>query len=391
LRILWLSNYSSPSAYALQSRLYIPRIKACGHDVSVLELANGRFPPRNVGGVEVLPVGKDPFGMDVILEHFQRGGYHAAISLIDPWGLNPEIMKRVPWYAFAPIDTQPVSPRNLKALSGCVRPIALTRWGEEELRVAGMNPLYLPHGFDPAIWHTANRDAAREQLGIPPNVFFAAFVGVNDSLPSRKGLDTLLFAWHILCQAHEDMLLYLHTDVQGNIPERGDIGGVDVIATLNGLQLQNDPRIKLVDVFRYRTFSIPSSELALVAAAADVLVIPSMGEGFCVPIIEFAACGTPSIVTDFGSQAELASQMGGQMLFRDMQWGWQNAGVARALLNAVVSGLETAYQERGTTAGAARRAAAVQGAQAYNIDRVFMEYGIPVLNAIAEATMEAAR
>ncbi len=391
MKILWLSNYSVDSAYAIQAQLYVPRLLSMGHDVSVLELQLGRTKNRTVNGVNILPLGKDPMGSDVVLEHFRRGGFHAVVSLIDPWGMHPDILKQVPWYPFAPIDTQPVSPRNLKALSGCTRPIALTRWGQDELRVAGFDPLYLPHGFDPAIWHPANRQQARDHLGIAPHVFFAAFVGVNDSIPSRKGLDTLLFAWHLFCRDHDDILLYLHTDPQGQIPERGDIGGVDVIAMLNGLQLGNDARVKLADVFRYRTNSIPHSELALIAAAADVLVLPGKGEGFGVPIIEFAAVGTPSIVTNFGAMGELGIQMGAQLIPFEPEWGWQNAMTARVLIAPLVEALEKAHAERNTPAGEARRQAALQGAQAYNIDRVFMEHGVPVLNTMAEMTMEAVR
>lgn len=362
-----------------------------GHEIDVLELSNGRSKPRVVDGVKILPAGKDPFGGDSLLEHFRRGGYHAVVTLVDPWGMNPAVMKQVPWFPFAPIDTQPVSPRNVEALKACVRPIALTQWGIEQLQQVGLNPFYLPHGYDPAIWHPSDRSQAREALGIPPEVFFAAFVGVNDSLPSRKGIAELLFAWHIFRSQHEDVMLYLHTDPQGNIPETGNHGGIDVLAMLKSLALEGDHSIKLVDIFRYRTQSIPAAELASVATAADVLMLPGKGEGFGVPIIEFAAAGTPAIVTNFGAMAELASQMGGQLLHFEPDWGWQNAMTARVLIPAIVEALEKAYSERGMDAAQARRQAALQGAQAYAIDRVFMQYGVPVFEAMAETTMEAIR
>jgi len=253
--------------------------------------------------------------------------------------------------------------------------------------VAGLNPLYLPHGYDPNVWHPQDRQAARAQLGIDPNVFFAAFVGVNDSLPSRKGIAELLFAWQVFRGQHEDILLYMHTDPVGNIPEAGAHGGVDIPVMLQSLMLHTDASIKLVDVFRYRSQSIPASELALVAAAADVLVLPGKGEGFGVPIIEFAACGTPALVTNFGSMAELASQMGGQLLHFELDWGWQNAMTAKAVIPAIVQGLERAYMERGTEKAEARRIQALAGAHAYNIDRVFLEYGISVIGSIADETM----
>ena len=391
MKILWMSNYSFDSAYAIQSRLLVPRLQACGHDVQVLELTQGRCKPRTVGGVNILPVGKDPLGSDSVLEHFRRGGFHAVVSLVDPWGLQPAIMSQVPWFPFSPVDTMPVSPRNLDALKVCARPIALTQWGAEQLRVAGHTPLYLPHGYDPAIWHPIDRQVARDTLGIPQDVFFAAFVGVNDSLPSRKGIGELLFAWHLFRQEHDDILLYLHTDPQGNVPETGAHGGIEIPAMMQSLQLHRDHSIRLADVFRYRTQSIPSAELANVAAAADVLVLPGKGEGFGVPIIEFAAMGTPSIVTNFGSMAELASQMGGQLIHFEPDWGWQNAMTAKASIPSLVTALENAYSERGTAKAAQRRQAAFMGAQAYNIDRVFMEHGLSTFEAIAESTMGAVR
>lgn len=391
MKLLFLSNYTFDSAYALQARLLVPRLIACGHDVQVLELTQGRSKPRQINGVNILPVGKDPLGSDSVLEHFHRGGFHAVVTLVDPWGMQPAVMKQVPWFPFAPIDTMPVSPRNVEALKACVRPIALTQWGAEQLRVAGMDPLYLPHGYDPAVWHPGDRAAARDALGIAQDVFFAAFVGVNDSLPSRKGIAELLFAWQIFRQEHDDAALYLHTDPVGNIPEVGNHGGIDIPHMLKTLMLHNDPSIKLVDPFRYRTQSIPSAELAQVAAAADVLVLPGKGEGFGVPIIEFAACGTPAIVTNFGSMAELASQMGGQLIHLELDWGWQNAMTAKASIPSLVGALEKAYSEHGTAAAQARRQAALSGAQAYNIDRVFMEHGVPGFEAIAEATIGMVR
>lgn len=387
MKLLWLSNYSSDSGYSIQSQMLIPRLKAIGHDVHVLELTQGKSKPRQINGVNILPVGKDPLGSDSVLEHFRRGGFHAVVSLVDPWGMNPAVMKQVPWFPFAPIDTMPVSPRNVDALKSCVRPIALTQWGVEQLKVAGMNPLYLPHGYDPDVWSPTNREQARAALGIDPNVFMAAFVGVNDSLPSRKGIGELLFAWQMFKTENPNSLLYLHTDPMGNIPETGQHGGIDIPHMLKTLMLHNDPTIKLVDTFRYRTQSIPNRELAQIANAADVLVLPGKGEGFGVPIIEFAACGTPAIVTNFGSMAELASQMGGQLLPFDLDWGWQNAMTARASIPALVEALEKIAAECNTPAADARRMTAHNGAQAYNIDRVFMEHGVRTFEAITKETL----
>lgn len=391
MRLLWLSNFSSDSAYAIQAHLLIPRLQQLGHEISVLELTQGRSKPHTVAGVSILPIAKDPLASDSVLEHFKRGGYHAVVSLVDPWGMQPQVMQHLPWFPFSPVDTQPVSPRNVAALRACQRPIALTHWGANMLHESGFDPFYIPHGFDPQVWQPGDKFAAREALGIPANTFFVAFVGVNDSLPSRKGLAELLYAWHIFRGQHEDVTLYLHTDPQGHILEKGDHAGIDVFTQLKSLGLEGDYSIRMADTFRYRTQSIPASELVQVAQAADALILPTKGEGFGVPIIEFAAAGTPTITTDFGSTKELASQMGGVLVNFEPDWGWQNALTAKPLIAGIVAGLEALYQERGTVEAVQRRNAALQGAQAYNINRVFMQHAIPVFEGIAELTMGLAK
>jgi glycosyltransferase involved in cell wall biosynthesis len=388
LRILWLSNFSSDSAYAIQAQLMIPRLIQAGHEIAVLELTLGRNKPRVVNGINILPVGKDGLGSDSVLDHFRRGGFHAVVSLVDAWGLNPNIMKQVPWFPFAPIDTQPVSPRNVEALKACIRPIALTQWAAGALTQVGMTPLYVPHGFDPHVWHPGSMAKARDELGIAPHVFMASFVGVNDSLPSRKGIAEMLFAWHIFRANHPECVLYLHTDPVGNIPEKGDFGGVDIFTQLKSLGLEGDDSIRMVDVFRYRTQSIPHTELATIAQASDVLLLTSKGEGFGVPIIEFAAAGTPAIVTNFGSAAELAGQMGGILVDFEPDWGWQNALTAKPLVGSIVAALELAYSERATPAAVARRQQALQGVQAYAIDEVFLRYAVPAFETIGELALE---
>jgi glycosyltransferase involved in cell wall biosynthesis len=59
-----------------------------------------------------------------------------------------------------------------------------------------------------------------------------------------------------------------------------------------------------VDQYAYR-LGAPAEVMAATYSAMDVLLAPSHGEGFCVPLIEAQACGTPVIATDFSAQPEL--------------------------------------------------------------------------------------
>jgi glycosyltransferase involved in cell wall biosynthesis len=59
------------------------------------------------------------------------------------------------------------------------------------------------------------------------------------------------------------------------------------------------------DSYAYFPHGFSPEQMAAMYTAFDVLLAPSHGEGFCVPLIEAQACGTPVIATDFSAQPEL--------------------------------------------------------------------------------------
>ena len=384
MRILWAANFTSQSGYSIQSRLFVPRLKRLGHEVAVFNLGIGAGSlPALVEGIKVLPPALDPLGSDIIHGHAAHFRADAVISLIDAWGLNPEIMRHMPWYPITPIDRQPVPERVTNALAACRAPIALTRWGERQLRVAGHESYYLPHGVDPAVWQPGDRRAARKALGLADDVFLVSFVGVNDSVPSRKGIPELLVAWQMFAQTYPDAMLYLHTSETGNLLT-SVFGGVNIPAIIKTLGL--DPqRVRIADQYRYRT-GIPARELATLAQASDVLIAPSRGEGFGLPVLEFQRAGCPVITTDFGAQKEL--NFSGWLVEGDPEWSEQNAFWIGPSIASIVETLEAAYLERGDPE---RRRRAIEGARDYDIDYVIGKYAMPVLRVIAERALEGWR
>jgi glycosyltransferase involved in cell wall biosynthesis len=51
---------------------------------------------------------------------------------------------------------------------------------------------------------------------------------------------------------------------------------------------------------------VPDDELPAYYGLADIFVLPSLLEGFGIPIAEALACGTPAVVTSAGASAETA-------------------------------------------------------------------------------------
>lgn len=380
MKVLWASNYSSQSGYASQARMIVPRLKAAGHQMTVFELSNGQRLPNEIGGIQVLPVGLDPLGSDLMLNHAQAMRAHAVISLVDAWGLNGDVMKRVAWYPMTPVDTQPAAPRVVDALKSAKRPIAIAQYGVQELRRAGYDPYYIPHVVDPAVWYPRDKQRARAAINFANERFMVSFVGVNDSTPNRKGIPELLMAWQIFTERHPDALLYLHTAEHGNLPV-SNIGGVRIDVMLKTFGI-NPQTVHMVEQYRYRT-GIPHSELANIAAASDVFILPTRGEGFGLPLLEFQRVGTPVITTNCCTGLELC--FSGWLVDGEPEWSVQDCVVTKPGVASIVDALEAAYAERDNPQ---RRAKAIEGARAYDVDTVMAKYALPVMELIAEEILD---
>ena len=82
------------------------------------------------------------------------------------------------------------------------------------------------------------------------------------------------------------------------------IDGANLPAIMESLGLL-DGSVLFVDEYRYNFEPYPPALMARSYNAMDVLLAPSMGEGFGIPVLEANACGTPAIVSDFSAQPEV--------------------------------------------------------------------------------------
>ncbi len=378
---MWASNYSAQSSYALQSQLFIPYFQRLGHKVTVFELSNGQRKAYSANGVNVLSTLHDPLGNDIIVDHAIRAEAHAVITLMDVWRFNPEAWQRVPFVPWTPIDHTPVPPAVANVLQVARRIIAMSQFGMKELKKIGAKPLYVPLAYDPAVWHPQDKQRARAEIGLPANAFWVTFIGVNDSIPSRKGIPELLSAWQIFSPRHPDAILYLHTATNGNLPING-IGGVkiDHIMTILGL---NPDTVKVADPYEYRT-GIKTERLAQMVSASDVVILPSRGEGYGLPLVEAQAAGIPVITTKFGAQEELMKS--GWFIEGESEWSYQDAFVMRPGIMSIVEALENAYEQRGNPTLAKL---AIEGVKEYEVANVVNKYWKPALVEIAETMLEA--
>jgi glycosyltransferase involved in cell wall biosynthesis len=387
MRFLIHSNGPNVSTgYGVQCAQLVERMREAGHDVAVSATYGQQGSVGSWRGVRVYPTGYEVNGNDVIhshAEHFFEGDPLGGwiIPLLDVWCLTNPLLKEFNVAAWTPVDHFPVPPGVLQFFerSGAV-PVAMSRFGERLLAGSGLDPVFVPLSVDTAAFKptpyldTANgRIAARDVFDIPADAFCVGIVAMNKGWArDRKGFNEALRAFGVFWQSHQDAILYLHCE------KFGGAEGINLVelATHAGVP---EHAIRWVDQYAYR-LGVPAEMMAAAYTAMDVLLAPSHGEGFCVPLIEAQACGTPVIATDFSAQTELVGA--GWLVMGQPEWDpAQHASYIVPYIEDVVAKLELAF-EADREAMAPR---AVQFASGYDTVRVFQEYWKPFLASLEPA------
>jgi glycosyltransferase involved in cell wall biosynthesis len=365
------------TGYGVQTRYLADRLAAAGHEVAV-SCTYGHQGPistwKSPSGhdVRLYPAGYEVNSNDVIhahAEHWFDGDPQSGwiIPLLDVWALvNPRLAE---WQvaAWAPVDHLPVPPDVVKFFHRTgATPIAMSRFGEEMFIQAGLNPVYIPLSVDTNIYKPSftvdvagNTVSARELARVPNDAFVVGMVGMNKGWArDRKGFNEAFRAFGRFWEKHQNAVIYLHAD---------QFGGADGYNLVELAVHAGVPEHAIVwaDQYAYR-LGLPPHLMAAVYTAMDVLLAPSHGEGFCVPLIEAQACGTPVIASDFSAQRELIGA--GWKVTGQLEWdAAQHSSYLCPYVEDVYRKLEEAY----ASDLAGMQAEAVEFARQYDTDHVF--------------------
>lgn len=376
-KLLFHSNAPyAPTGYGQQCGLFAPLLKD-RYDIAISCFYGLEGSPMKWEGMRLLPGLGGEFGNDTLPAHAERffgsarGGI--VLTLMDVWPLDPEAMRGLNMACWVPIDHRPAPP---KVVEFFVRseaiPIAMTRFGEREL--GRLDPLYVPHGIDTQ--SLCPRDQAQARAGsFPDGAFVVGMVAANKGRPSRKGFAQALMAFAKFAQQHENAFMYLHTTLAA---EYGN--GENLSALVTALDIPQD-RLRIADQYALMYEPHSHDEMAQIYSAMDVLLAPSLGEGFGLPILEAASCGVPSIVTDWSAMPEV--QGTGWTVKHVPYWTALSSWQAIPDVDDIVSALEECYRlkkyQREKMAVNARKHAVK-----YDVRRVFQEHMMPALRTVEQ-------
>lgn len=377
------------TGYGVQVAMLADRLVEDGHTVGVSSTYGhlssqgiGRWTTPHGKTIPVYPSRFDAAGNDVLIAHckqFFAGEEGLLIPLLDMWSLSQSAvgeLANMNVAAWTPVDHAPVPKMVLDFFTWSkARPVAMTRFGEAEFQRSGLDPAYIPLAVDTSVYKPTFagvvdgiKVSARDFVNVPPTAFCVGMVGMNKDPNDRKGFSEAFQAFQIFQLTHPDAILHVHSE------RHAHAGGIDLVELGLACGIP-DHAMRFTNQYAYMV-GLPPQLMALVYTAFDVLLAPSVGEGFCVPLIEAQACGVPVIASDFTAQRELTAA--GWLVDGQRWWdGASRSWYQRPNVGEIVEALEAAY----STDLEAMQAKAVEFAQGYDVDRVYDEYWRPYLAA----------
>lgn len=381
--ILWYSNSPQASTgYGQQTEQVTKRLVADKHAVAVS--SNYGYEggaPRDFNGIVHYPRGFDPYSNDVVTAHAQHWSMlnqnlkPMLVTLFDVWVFKGKMWDQHTVHSWVPIDHTPCPPEVLNWVrKPNVRPLAISKHGQTMLAREGVESIYIPHAIERVFKPTKIFKDDRGELltgnnlmGVADDDFIVLMNSANKGvLPNRKSFGEAMLAFSIFAANKKDVKLYLHTE------DIGSMGGINLRKLISSLAIED--KVLFADQYGLR-LGYPKEALAAIYSAADVLLAPSMGEGFGIPVIEAQACGTPVIVSNATAQPELVGDgwlVEGQPFWNSTQGAWLHM----PSVPSIVESLNEAYKR-----GKGTSQKAVDFAAQFDADKVYEECWQPLVSS----------
>ncbi len=308
LKVSWTSNANhSMSGYGQQTADIGRMFKKSGWDetnfsfIDMFGLSGGITRDAELG-FKHYPIMDHLMGSDAMLYHGKHFQADIVISLFDIWTQNPVDLQQIPrWVPWTPVDYDPIPVQLASNLRFANRIISMSKFGQKQLQDKGFASTYIPHHVDTSVFYPIEKKKRKQEAKIDPDTFIFGMIAANKDIMPRKSFQQVLEAFARFISKHPDSLLYIHTN-----PEQPN--GFPVKAYAEFLGIGNN--VGYPDKYKWN-FDTPKAEMNNIYNVFDAYLAPSSSEGFCIPIIEAQATGTPVITNNWTSMPELINEKTG--------------------------------------------------------------------------------
>jgi glycosyltransferase involved in cell wall biosynthesis len=299
-KIIYVSDSPTlPTGYGRVSKELTTAIHNAGHDITVLgwgflQGMNNPFP------FNIVPcdVRREQHGEDALAKLIRDKQPDIVMTLGDPWMTQwfpyMEERRAVAWISYFPIDGTPIPREWHDWIRNADVPVVFSKFAHDLVaNVIGKSPVYIPHGVNTNTFKPLNnkKELRSKILGRDDDLFVVGCVARNQP---RKNLPALIKAFAKFAENKDDVALYLHTQIR------------DVGWNIDELIDRYDLTYKSYSTNGMRALQgIPDEQLNEVYNIFDVFALPTMAEGFGLPILEAHSAGLPVLVTDFSACTDL--------------------------------------------------------------------------------------
>lgn len=385
--ITWVSNGpTAPTGYGQQTAQVVSRIHNAGWPIAIAANYGQQATVGSWNGIKVYPHGFDQHSNDVGVAHSRAWQTECGqdesliITLYDTWVYKSPVWSTADQIvSWVPIDHTPAPP---EVLAWCakdnVHPVAMSEFGRDMLLQAGIECDYIPHAIEAtfrpkkSVYTSQGPMSGRDLIGVESDRFLVMMNSANKGVfPNRKAFGEAFLAFAMFAAQHDDAVLYIHGE------SHGAMGGINLHHLAEACGIRSE-QIVWADQYVIR-FGMSTEMLAAIYTSADLLMQPSMGEGFGIPAVEAQRCGTPVLLSNATASRELCGSgwlVEGQPFWDPHQRAW----LVTPLVPSILAGLEAAYQARGDKTV---KAAARKFGEQYDADTVFTEQWLPLLERFA--------
>lgn len=348
-KLLWVSD-SPLWEYVGQSKVTREMCRRLSNHFEVT--VAGFYERQKVGqeqtfdGYRVINIYRDQ--TDLIIDAIHKSDPDVVLLSHDCWEF-PKLatlrhkFPKVKFVGYFTIDCEPLDRKWKAILDSCHLIVSPTEYGK---RIIQDQFFYLdvdvvPYGIDHSLYHNleaAHKENLREQQQLIPHMkgkFCAFYIGQNYT---RKNLGGAMDGWLQFVNRNDDandkmfvIITHTRTLTKGEWKD---------LPTDYDLADWTHPTLFPIDQI------VKEQEVAMFHQMSDVLILPSVGEGFGLPILEAMATGSIPIVSNFSGHTDFCNEHNSMPLDGVELWAqlWHTKRMVVGS-DKIADALETLYGE----------------------------------------------